>query len=109
MSSNVVGFEGARAAAYAKELQWLEAGFANNLKNIGAWPARWFETGADQRFAIDQSMRIATKLYLERCITAARKYGADADYFQATLRNYPGDTEEMWGVVDRLITCGCDD
>jgi hypothetical protein len=107
--SNVVGFPDARATAFARELQWLDAGFANNLRKIRNWPADWFDSESDRDTAINQACRIAAKLHLGRCAAAAKQYGADPTFFETELKNQNfGDTEQMWDGVARLITCGDD-
>jgi hypothetical protein len=104
---SVVQFSEARAAAFAKELAWIDTEYEARREKIFNWPQKWFDDETSHCLALAQGHRIIRKLRLIGCITAAKKYGADPTCFEAELRNenLVEDSAKMMDTISDLITC----
>jgi hypothetical protein len=97
--SNVVGFAEGRDTAFVAELLRLDAEFESRRASVNAWPAYWFDSLDHMIRAQGQGFLIAEVQRAEKQIAAARRYGADPQYFEAQLKRWMPPT---W---DRLKHC----
>jgi hypothetical protein len=97
--SNVIGFEGARDAAFMRELKRLDDEFESKRASVNAWPAYWFNSSDHMARAQGQGFLIAEVQRAEQAVAAAKRYGADAQDFEDLLKRWKPPT---W---DRLKHC----
>jgi hypothetical protein len=74
------------------ELRRINAEFRRD--SVTAWPLEWFENALHRADVQGQGLLIATVQRLERCIAAARRYGADVAPFEKALKRWTPDSWE---------------
>jgi hypothetical protein len=94
--TNVADFQSARAALFRSELRSINAEFRTKLAGIRTWPVDWWEDDScNPVMARNWAMADATNFILikrlERCLAAARRYGADTKPFENALKRWRPD------------------
>ena len=101
---NVVGFVGARRRAFAGELRRINRDFHDKIAKMRKWPLEWYTPDFADVDASNIDIAIkarAENLFdataflcrkrLTDCLTAAKRYGADARPFERAIEQRYGD------------------